>query len=120
MKDQKKLKQKGATMRLGVYPCEISKGTLAYKAYKNNLIYERHRHRFEFNNKFKAKLANAGLVISGIYKNKNLVEIIEVKNHPWFVGVQFHPEFQSCPTKANPLFRDFIAAALKNRKAKGN
>ncbi|MEW6102329.1 MAG: CTP synthase [bacterium] len=113
MKEQKGLKKKGGTMRLGVYPCKIEKNSLAYQAYQKEFINERHRHRYEFNNKYRKILEEAGIRISGIYPNKNLVEIIELKDHPWFVSVQFHPEFQSKPTSPHPLFSKFIEASMK-------
>lgn len=113
MKEQNSYFNKGGTMRLGQHPCKIIKNTHTYKAYNKSLIYERHRHRYEFNNKFKSILVEKGLVISGINDQKNLIEIIEIKNHPWFIGTQFHPEFQSKPHKAHPLFNSFINASLK-------
>ncbi|MFH1453659.1 MAG: CTP synthase [Armatimonadota bacterium] len=109
--EQKSITDMGGTMRLGAYTCKIKKGTSAYKAYKKEVIEERHRHRYEFNNFFKEKLEKAGLIISGINPKRNLVEIIEIKNHPWFTAVQFHPEFKSRPNKPHPLFKDFIKAA---------
>lgn len=112
--EQKKIKDKGGTMRLGAYKCFIKKGTSAYSAYKKIQICERHRHRYEFNNKFKALFKKKGMVFPGVFRPKNLVEIIELKSHPWFVAVQFHPEFKSKPDNAHPLFREFIRAALKN------
>jgi len=116
MSEQKKVTEKGGTMRLGKYPCKIKKGSLAYKAYKKSLVFERHRHRYELNNKFRRKLEKYGLIITGEYENKKLAEIIELKNHPWFVGVQFHPEFKSRPNNPHPLFRDFIKASLIQKK----
>ena len=113
MPKQKKVKNKGATMRLGSYLCNLKEGSLAYKAYKESSIYERHRHRYEVNDKFIKKLTSDGLIISGKNKKLNLVEVIEVKNHPWFVGVQFHPELKSRIVKVHPLFKDFIASAIK-------
>jgi CTP synthase len=107
---------KGATMRLGAYPCHIAKDTLAYQAYGEEDIHERHRHRYEFNNNYKSVLAEKGLVISGISPSGDLVEIIEIKDHPWFLGCQFHPEFKSRPMTPHPLFRDFIKASLKKSK----
>ncbi len=112
LEEQKKIKDLGGTMRLGVYPCEIKKGTLAYKVYKKGRIMERHRHRYEFNNKFRKLLADAGMTFSGIYAKKDLVEIVEVVGHPFFLAVQYHPEFKSKPDNVHPLFRDFIKAAL--------
>ncbi|HSI07232.1 MAG: CTP synthase [Rariglobus sp.] len=116
MEEQKNVIDKGATMRLGSYECALTPGTLAAKAYKSASIRERHRHRFEVNNAYVGQLQRGGLVISGINPRRNLVEIVEIKDHPWFLAVQFHPEFQSKPNKAHPLFAAFIAAALKNKK----
>jgi CTP synthase len=109
---------KGATMRLGAYPCHLTKDTFAYRAYGVAEISERHRHRYEFNNDYKALLVEKGLVVSGSSPTGDLVEIIEIKDHPWFLGCQFHPEFKSRPMDAHPLFRDFIRAALEYSKAK--
>ena len=102
-------------MRLGAYPCVLKQGTHSYAAYGRPQISERHRHRYEFNNKFKKKLEAKGMVIAGTSPNHKLVEIVEIKDHPWFVAVQFHPEFKSRPDKAHPLFRDFIKAALAKK-----
>lgn len=102
----------GGTMRLGAYPCKIEQGTNAMNAYQSNMISERHRHRYEFNNDFMELLKNSGLVFSGLSPKEDLVEIIELKDHPWFLGCQFHPEFKSKPMSPHPLFRDFIKAAL--------
>jgi len=107
---------KGGTMRLGAYPCQIKEGTLAHQAYGVQAISERHRHRYEFNNQFKDALEKKGLIFSGISPNGELVEIVEIHEHPWFVGCQFHPEFKSRPMNAHPLFREFIRASLKNSK----
>ena len=104
---------KGATMRLGAYPCRLERNTVAYAAYNIDNISERHRHRYEFNNEFKDRLAESGLVISGMSPNGELVEIVEIEDHPWFLGCQFHPEFKSRPMNPHPLFRDFIKAALE-------
>ena len=114
MVDQKSIINKGGTLRLGNYPCKLVKNTLAYNDYKEDLIYERHRHRYEFNNKYKAILEKNGLVFSGINKEADLVEIIELptKMHPHFIACQFHPEFKSRPTKAHPLFSSFIKASI--------
>ncbi len=106
--------EKGGTMRLGAYPCVIEKDTFAYQAYKTKEISERHRHRYEFNIEYKEKLEESGLVLSGISPNGELVEIVEIKDHPWFLGCQFHPEFKSRPLNPHPLFREFIKASLKN------
>ncbi len=121
MLDQVNVEDKGGTMRLGVYPCKVYPGTLTEKAYGDEIIYERHRHRFEFNNAFREKLVDCGLVIGGTLPNGRLVEIVELPTtvHPWFVGTQFHPEFKSRPTNPHPLFRDFIAAALKRKTDAG-
>ena len=116
MEEQKNIIDKGATMRLGSYECALTPGTLAARAYKAPSVRERHRHRFEVNNAYVGQLQRGGLVISGINPRRNLVEIIELKDHPWFLAVQFHPEFQSKPNKAHPLFAAFIGAALKNKK----
>ena len=112
MGEQKEIKDKGATMRLGAWPCVLKKGSLAYNAYEKESISERHRHRYEFNNQYREQLEEAGMLISGTNPDRGLVEIIEVKNHPWFVAVQFHPEFQSKPNQAHPLFASFVEAAL--------
>ncbi|MCB4204503.1 CTP synthase [Deferribacterales bacterium Es71-Z0220] len=113
MEEQKKIKKLGGTMRLGAYECKLTEGTRAYSAYKEETIFERHRHRLEFNNKFRDELVKAGLIISGVNPERDLVEIIELKSHRWFVGCQFHPEFKSKPTKPHPLFSGFINAAYK-------
>ncbi len=115
MPDQEKVKAKGGTMRLGAYPCKLAKGSLAYKAYGNSQISERHRHRYELNNEYREILAKSGLRISGLSPDGRLVEIIELEGHPWFVAGQFHPELRSRPTKAHPLFREFVRAAAKRR-----
>lgn len=117
MAEQSGVKDKGATMRLGAYACQLKPGSLAHHAYGANEVSERHRHRYEFNNKFKEQLVEAGLLISGENSKRGLVEIVEVPDHPWFVGCQFHPEFQSKPRKAHPLFRDFVRAALARRSS---
>jgi len=109
---QRAKKNLGATMRLGLYPCRLRKDTKAYSAYGRELIQERHRHRYEFNNRYKKIFENSGVVFSGIYQKKNLVEIMELKDHPWFLASQFHPEFKSRPDKAHPLFREFIKASI--------
>ncbi len=114
MDDQKVVTQKGGTMRLGGWDCRLTKDTHAYAAYAKAQIRERHRHRYEFNNDFRDQLVQAGLIISGTTPDQKLVEIIELKNHPWFVGVQFHPEFTSRPQTGHPLFNSFLAAAVKH------
>lgn len=110
--EQMKVKDLGGTMRLGAYPCRIRKNTLAFGVYGKALIQERHRHRYEFNNKYRKLLEKKGMVFSGINPDKDLVEIVEIKDHPYFIAVQFHPEFKSKPDRAHPLFREFIKAAL--------
>jgi CTP synthase len=105
---------KGGTMRLGAYPCRLVKDTLAYAAYGKSDISERHRHRYEFNNEYRSRLEECGLIISGASPHGDLVEIVELKEHPWYLGCQFHPEFKSRPMDPHPLFRDFIKAALVN------
>jgi CTP synthase len=105
----------GGTMRLGLYRCQLEKESLAYEAYQKLETKERHRHRYEFNNKFKKVLTKSGLVFSGVNPETNLVEIIEVKDHPWFLACQFHPEFLSRPDKPHPLFCGFVKASLSNR-----
>jgi CTP synthase len=111
--EQKEIAAKGGTMRLGLSPCKLVEGTLAHQAYGEELIYERHRHRYEVNNHYRSQLVAKGLVISGTSPDESLVEIIELKDHPWFVASQFHPEFKSRPNRPHPLFRDFIGAALE-------
>lgn len=113
MEEQKGIEEKGGTMRLGSYPCNIQEGTKAYEAYQTAKIDERHRHRWEFNNAYRHAFEEAGMSISGVSPDGNLVEMIELKDHPWFVGCQFHPELKSRLNKAHPLFREFVAASLK-------
>ena len=118
MPDQRGVTAKGGTMRLGSYPCRVtSRETRTYQAYGCDQIAERHRHRYEFNNDYRQDLTGAGLVLAGLSPDERLVEIVELKDHPWFVGVQFHPELKSRPNKAHPLFRDFIAAAKAGQRA---
>ncbi len=111
MPEQEDIEDKGGTMRLGAYPCKIAPDTLSFAAYGNELVYERHRHRYEVSNAYRDKLADAGMVISGLSPDGRLTEMIELPDHPWFVATQAHPEFKSRPTTPHPLFRDFIAAA---------
>lgn len=113
-----KFSDKGGTMRLGAYPCELLPGSLASKAYGQDLIHERHRHRYEFNMDFRERLEQCGMIISGISPDGKLVEIVELKDHPWFLSCQFHPEFKSKPFDPHPLFREFIKASLKQRQEK--
>ncbi|MFA5039192.1 MAG: CTP synthase [Candidatus Omnitrophota bacterium] len=115
LEEQKGVSDKGASMRLGAYPCRLDRDSNALKAYRRALISERHRHRYEFNHRFKKIMERHGLRVAGLSPDGRLVEIVELRDHPWFVAVQFHPEFKSKPDRAHPLFREFIAAALKNR-----
>ena len=117
MDDQKTVTDKGATMRLGACPCLLKAGTASRLAYDKEEVSERHRHRFEFNNTYREEMEHAGLIVAGVNPDRDLVEIVEVKDHPWFVAVQFHPEFQSKPTKAHPLFAAFIEATLTRKLA---
>jgi CTP synthase len=112
MMEQKKVKDYGGTMRLGTFTCKLKKRTKANAAYKRELINERHRHRYEVNNSFLEPLKENGMIVSGVCPQNNLVEIIELESHPWFVGVQFHPELKSRAANAHPLFREFVKAAV--------
>ena len=116
MADQKSIINKGGTLRLGNYECTIERNTLAYKDYKQTKILERHRHRYEFNNKYRQILEKNGMVFSGINESADLVEIIELPEHKHFIASQFHPEFKSRPTTAHPLFLSFIKASISNKK----
>jgi CTP synthase len=119
MPEQKDIEDKGGTMRLGLYPCRLEPNTLSQKAYDTtDIIQERHRHRYEYNNAYMDRLVEKGLVIGGMSPDRRLVEMVELKGHPWFVGVQFHPEFKSRPNRPHPLFRDFIGAALNYSEKK--
>ncbi|MEA5019155.1 MAG: CTP synthase [Gordonibacter sp.] len=115
MPEQEGIADRGGTMRLGAYPCKVSPDTKAFAAYGEEIIYERHRHRYEVNNAYRERLIEAGLIISGISPNGRLVEMAELPEHPWFVASQGHPEFKSRPTRPHPLFRDFVGAAIKQR-----
>ena len=117
MPEQRDIEDLGGTMRLGLYPCKVTDGTLARKVYSNDLIYERHRHRYEFNNFYRNEITEKGMVISGQSPDEKLVEMVELPNHPWYLGVQFHPEFKSRPNHAHPLFASFIKAALDKKAA---
>ena len=112
MPEQRDVANLGGTMRLGLYPCKLLPGSKAQQAYGEEVVYERHRHRFEFNNEYREVLGEAGLVYSGLSPNGRLVEIIELADHPWFVASQFHPEFRSRPQRPHPMFSGFIAAAV--------
>jgi len=116
MPEQKDIEDLGGTMRLGAYPCKLAKDSFANKAYGQELVYERHRHRYEFNNVYREELKNAGMSVTGLSPDERLVEIVEVHDHPWFVGVQFHPEFKSRPNRPHPLFRDFVASAVEYKE----
>jgi len=118
MPDQKNITDMGGTMRLGSYQCNLQKGTKAHEAYGKVKIDERHRHRYEFNNAYLEEITEAGMRVAGINPDHNLVEIMEVADHPWFVGVQFHPEFKSRPIRSHPLFRELVAAANKKKRKK--
>ena len=115
MQDQKSIINMGGTLRLGNYECTLKKDTLAHKFYNQDKILERHRHRYEFNNSYD-EVFSKDLFVSGRNPQQNLVEIVELKNHPWFVACQFHPEFLSRPQRPHPLFRDFVGASIKNIK----
>ena len=116
MPEQRDVTEKGGTMRLGAYPCRLTDtGSRSYAAYGEEVIYERHRHRYEFNNAYRNALSERGLLLAGLSPSEKLVEIVELPEHPWFVGVQFHPELKSRPNKAHPLFREFLGAAKKRR-----
>ena len=115
MESQRAIKIKGGTMRLGAYDCEIKTGTKTFQAYRKKKISERHRHRYEVNNRYRNKLERNGLIFSGINSELGVVEAIEISDHPWFVAGQFHPELKSRVNKAHPLFREFIRAAVKYR-----
>jgi CTP synthase len=116
MEEQEKVVDLGATMRLGVWPCVLKKGSRAAEAYAAERIDERHRHRYEVNNKYRPALEEKGLVLCGQSPDRNLVEMIELPDHPWFIGVQFHPELKSQPLNPHPLFKAFIAAALARKQ----
>ena len=116
MEDQKTITDKGGTMRLGSWKCDIKEGTLAHQIYGKTQISERHRHRYEYNNKYAAALEKAGLISSGINPDTGLVEIVEIKNHPFFIGVQYHPEYKSTVANPQPIFVSFVAAMVKNKK----
>jgi len=118
MADQAEIDQKGGTMRLGAYPCRLREGTRAHRLYGTTEISERHRHRFEFNNDYRELFESSDLVLAGVNPERDLVEVVELSGHPYFVGVQYHPEFKSRPLKAHPLFRGFVGAALDRRRGR--
>jgi CTP synthase len=113
--EQKDIEDLGGTLRLGIFPCKLEENTKAFAAYNDEVVYERHRHRYEFNNQFRQEMEQAGFIFSGTSPDGRLVEIIELADHPWFVASQFHPEFISRPTRPQPLFRDFVEASLKTK-----
>ena len=117
MEEQMRVEDMGGTMRLGTYPCELVPGTKTASVYGVARVNERHRHRYEFNNDYRKRLEEKGMVIAGVYEAKNLVEIVELQDHPWFVGVQFHPEFRSRPVKPHPVFMGFIGAAVQRSQS---
>ena len=112
--EQREIEEKGATMRLGAWPCVLTPGTHSYRAYGQERISERHRHRYEFNPEYQERLTEAGLIIAGTSPDGRLVEVVELPEHPWFVACQFHPEFSSTPFRPHPLFSAFIAATKRN------
>ena len=116
MNEQRGIQNKGGTMRLGAYNCALAQDSKVFQVYKSAIISERHRHRFEFNNKYKALFEKRGMNAVGICKERDLVEIVELVDHPWFIGVQFHPEFKSRPLDPHPLFTHFVKASLKNKE----
>jgi CTP synthase len=116
MPEQKDIEDLGGTMRLGLYPCKLVEGTLAEKIYDTNIVYERHRHRYEYNNFYRKELTEAGLIASGMSPDEKLVEVVEIPTHSFYIGAQFHPEFKSRPNHAHPIFAAFIEAAIKNKE----
>jgi CTP synthase len=118
MEEQKNINNLGGTMRLGAYDCRLEKDSNAYEAYGKEMIRERHRHRYEFNNQYRKTFEEAGMKMAGINPQKNLVEIVELPEHPWFVGVQFHPEYKSTVAQPHPLFVSFVKEALKHKEKK--
>jgi CTP synthase len=119
MPDQANIHDKGGTMRLGSYDCRLTPGSLAQRLYGKALVSERHRHRFEFNNQYRERFEQAGMLLSGLNPQRDLVEIVEIPDHPFFVGVQFHPEFKSRPLIPQPIFKGFVAAALEHARNGG-
>jgi CTP synthase len=115
MHDQRSVADKGGTMRLGSYPCTIEKGSRAFEAYGHTEVHERHRHRYELNNAYRDPLIKHGLVLSGVSPDGRLVEIVELQHHPWFLATQFHPEFNSRPSRPHPLFQGFVEAGLQHK-----
>jgi len=120
MENQKKISGMGGTMRLGAYPCTIKEGTRVHEIYNKIDIKERHRHRYEFNNKYLGDFEKAGMIASGINRKDDLVEIIEIEDHPWFIGIQFHPEYKSTVASPHPLFVGFIKATTERSEREDN
>jgi CTP synthase len=118
MEAQKSVEDKGGSMRLGAYPCSLTPESNAARAYAKRFVSERHRHRYEFNNTYRERLTEQGLLITGVNPDLDLVEVIEVADHPWYVGVQFHPEYKSRPLSPHPLFAAFIGAALAQKRSR--
>ena len=118
MERQRSITEKGGTMRLGSYPCRIEPDSRAWECYQREMVSERHRHRFEFNNQYRDAFREKGMRFTGIWPEGNLVEMVELESHPWFVAVQFHPEFKSKPVAPHPLFRGFVKAALEYSRPK--
>jgi len=116
--EQKDVEDLGGTLRLGLYPCRLVEGTKAFNAYEEKVIYERHRHRYEFNNEYRQQMEEKGFIFSGTSPDGRLIEIVELKDHPWFLASQFHPEFTSRPTRPQPLFREFIRASMESSQNK--
>jgi CTP synthase len=116
MEEQKTITDKGGTMRLGAWKCDLKQGSLAYKIYGKESISERHRHRYEYNSNYVAQLQNAGLIASGVNPDTGLVEVVELENHPFFIGVQYHPEYKSTVANPHPIFVSFVAAAVQAKK----
>ncbi|MER2140768.1 MAG: CTP synthase, partial [Priestia megaterium] len=116
--EQKDVEDLGGTLRLGLYPCKLSEDTLAYEAYQDEVVYERHRHRYEFNNEYRQQMEEKGFIFSGTSPDGRLIEIVELKDHPWFLASQFHPEFTSRPTRPQPLFKEFIRASMVSSQNK--
>ena len=115
---QKQIENKGGTMRLGSWSCKLLDESIVKQAYKKEIIQERHRHRYEFNNSYKSQIENKGMIATGLNPDTNLVEVIEIPNHPWFVGVQYHPEYKSTVANPHPLFTAFVKAALDHKISK--
>jgi CTP synthase len=118
LSEQREVINMGGTMRLGAYPCVLAEGSKSMRAYGKSQISERHRHRYEFNNNYRETIFGAGMAPTGLSPDGRLVEMIEIPDHPWFVGVQFHPELKSRPTAPHPLFRDFVGAAVRFRESR--